>query len=274
MSLRGFSVNETPAPAAARVSHWGWRRALPRRGRPEREKLLGRPGRWDEGVPETAPAAVVGLTVFRKHACRSFQPLVASPRAIRPAGAQGRRGVTPVVVSGMHVSVVSLSAQRSLPALRQLTPDSAAFIQQSQQQQPPASQATTALTAVVLSGSVQRTAGKTAATVTSALQPPVISLTQPTQVGVGKQGQPTPLVCRREPCPPPAHLLHKLAATLRSLLGRPGCHLNTSGSWRPRPAGMSLTSGPQLPTFTPLGPASAFGPSGWASPVLVTGLSA
>ena len=88
---------------------------------------------------------------------------------------------------------VCLSAQRSLPALRQLTPDSAAFIQQSQQQ-PPASQATTALTAVVLSGSVQRTAGKTAATVTSALQPPVISLTQPTQVGVSKQGQPTPLV--------------------------------------------------------------------------------
>lgn len=98
------------------------------------------------------------------------------------------------------------SAQRSLPALRQLTPDSAAFIQQSQQQQPPASQASTALTAVVLSSSVQRTAGKTAATVTSALQPPVISLTQPTQVGVGKQGQPTSLVCRREPvslpCPP------------------------------------------------------------------------
>ncbi|KAF7460792.1 Hypothetical predicted protein [Marmota monax] len=72
--------------------------------------------------------------------------------------------------------------KRSLPALRQLTPDSAAFIQQSQQQQPPASQATTALTAVVLSGSVQRTAGKTAASVSSALQPPVISLTQPTQV--------------------------------------------------------------------------------------------
>lgn len=90
---------------------------------------------------------------------------------------------------------VCLSTQRSLPALRQLTPDSAAFIQQSQQQPPPpASQATTALTAVVLSSSVQRTAGKTAATVTSALQPPVLSLTQPTQVGVGKQGQPTPLV--------------------------------------------------------------------------------
>ncbi|XP_010636504.3 transcription initiation factor TFIID subunit 4, partial [Fukomys damarensis] len=72
--------------------------------------------------------------------------------------------------------------KRSLPALRQLTPDSAAFIQQSQQQQPPASQATTTLTAVVLSSSVQRTAGKTAVSVTSALQPPVISLTQPTQV--------------------------------------------------------------------------------------------
>ncbi|KAM8775821.1 LOW QUALITY PROTEIN: transcription initiation factor TFIID subunit 4 [Rhynchonycteris naso] len=91
--------------------------------------------------------------------------------------------------------------KRSLPALRQLTPDSAAFIQQSQQQQPPAPQATTALTAVVLSSSVQRTAGKTAAAVTSALQPPVISLTQPTQVGVGKQGQPTPLVIQQPPKP-------------------------------------------------------------------------
>uniref|UniRef100_A0A8C5UTB1 TATA-box binding protein associated factor 4 n=1 Tax=Microcebus murinus TaxID=30608 RepID=A0A8C5UTB1_MICMU len=91
--------------------------------------------------------------------------------------------------------------KRSLPALRQLTPDSAAFIQQSQQQPPPTSQATTALTAVVLSGSVQRTAGKTAATVTSALQPPVLSLAQPTQVGVGKQGQPTPLVIQQPPKP-------------------------------------------------------------------------
>ncbi|XP_008568789.1 PREDICTED: transcription initiation factor TFIID subunit 4 [Galeopterus variegatus] len=91
--------------------------------------------------------------------------------------------------------------KRSLPALRQLTPDSAAFIQQSQQQPPPASQATTALTAVVLSSSVQRTAGKPAATVTSALQPPVISLTQPAQAGVGKQGQPTPLVIQQSPKP-------------------------------------------------------------------------
>lgn len=79
--------------------------------------------------------------------------------------------------------------------MRQLTPDSAAFIQQSQQQ-PPASQATTALTAVVLSSPVQRTAGKTAATVTSALQPPVISLTQPTQVGIGNWATHT-VVCRQ-----------------------------------------------------------------------------
>uniref|UniRef100_A0A8C0GCQ0 TATA-box binding protein associated factor 4 n=1 Tax=Chelonoidis abingdonii TaxID=106734 RepID=A0A8C0GCQ0_CHEAB len=86
--------------------------------------------------------------------------------------------------------------KRSLPALRQLTPDSAAFIQQSQQQQP-TTQATTALTAVMLSSSVQRTAGKATATVTSTLQQPVISLTQPTQVGVGKQGQPTPLVIQQ-----------------------------------------------------------------------------
>uniref|UniRef100_A0A8D2NRR6 TATA-box binding protein associated factor 4 n=1 Tax=Zosterops lateralis melanops TaxID=1220523 RepID=A0A8D2NRR6_ZOSLA len=75
--------------------------------------------------------------------------------------------------------------KRSLPALRQLTPDSAAFIQQSQQQQP-TTQATIATipsaAAVLLSSSVQRTAGKATATVTSTLQQPVISLTQPTQV--------------------------------------------------------------------------------------------
>ncbi|XP_007426712.1 transcription initiation factor TFIID subunit 4, partial [Python bivittatus] len=86
--------------------------------------------------------------------------------------------------------------KRSLPALRHLTPDSAAFIQQSQHQQP-LTQPTTALTAVMLSSSVQRTAGKTAATVTSTLQQPVISLTQPTQVGVGKQGQPTQVVIQQ-----------------------------------------------------------------------------
>uniref|UniRef100_A0A670I3F2 TATA-box binding protein associated factor 4 n=1 Tax=Podarcis muralis TaxID=64176 RepID=A0A670I3F2_PODMU len=90
--------------------------------------------------------------------------------------------------------------KRSLPALRQLTPDSAAFIQQSQQQQP-TTQPTTALTAVMLSGSVQRTAGKTPATVTSTLQQPVISLTQPTQVGVGKQGQPTQVVIQQSQKP-------------------------------------------------------------------------
>ncbi|NXX58274.1 TAF4 factor, partial [Scopus umbretta] len=86
--------------------------------------------------------------------------------------------------------------KRSLPALRQLTPDSAAFIQQSQQQQPTtqATIATIPSAAVLLSSSVQRTAGKATATVTSTLQQPVISLTQPTQVGVSKQGQSTPLV--------------------------------------------------------------------------------
>ncbi|KAG8566960.1 hypothetical protein GDO81_013443 [Engystomops pustulosus] len=80
--------------------------------------------------------------------------------------------------------------KRSLPALRQLTPDSAAFIQQSQQQQP-TTQPTTALTAVMLNSSVQRTAGKTTATVTNTLQQPVISLAQTAQA---KPGQPTPLV--------------------------------------------------------------------------------
>ena len=82
--------------------------------------------------------------------------------------------------------------------MRQLTPDSAAFIQQSQQQQPTtqATIATIPSAAVLLSSSVQRTAGKATATVTSTLQQPVISLTQPTQVGVSKQGQSTPLVCK------------------------------------------------------------------------------
>ncbi|XP_061487084.1 transcription initiation factor TFIID subunit 4 isoform X2 [Rhineura floridana] len=92
--------------------------------------------------------------------------------------------------------------KRSLPALRQLTPDSAAFIQQSQQQpQQPVPQPTTSLTAVMLSGSVQRTAGKTTATVTSTLQQPVISLTQPMPVGVGKQGQPTQVVIQQSQKP-------------------------------------------------------------------------
>ncbi|XP_075427515.1 transcription initiation factor TFIID subunit 4 isoform X2 [Ascaphus truei] len=84
--------------------------------------------------------------------------------------------------------------KRSLPALRQLTPDSAAFIQQSQQQQQPSTQPTTALTAVMLSTSVQRTAAKTTATVTNTLQQPVISLTQSTQ---SKPGQPAPMVIQQ-----------------------------------------------------------------------------
>ncbi|XP_063815395.1 transcription initiation factor TFIID subunit 4 isoform X1 [Pseudophryne corroboree] len=92
--------------------------------------------------------------------------------------------------------------KRSLPALRQLTPDSAAFIQQSQQQQP-AAQATTALTAVMLNSSVQRTAGKTTATVTNTLQQPVISLAQTAQ---SKPGQPTPLVIQQA---------HKAGAVVR-----------------------------------------------------------
>ncbi|XP_066443740.1 transcription initiation factor TFIID subunit 4 isoform X2 [Eleutherodactylus coqui] len=94
--------------------------------------------------------------------------------------------------------------KRSLPALRQLTPDSAAFIQQSQQQQPVGcGQATTALTAVMLNSSVQRTAGKTTATVTNTLQQPVISLAQTAQA---KPGQPTPLVIQQA---------HKAGAVVR-----------------------------------------------------------
>ncbi|CAJ0917423.1 unnamed protein product [Ranitomeya imitator] len=92
--------------------------------------------------------------------------------------------------------------KRSLPALRQLTPDSAAFIQQSQQQQPP-TQATTTLTAVMLNSSVQRTAGKTTATVTNTLQQPVISLAHTAQA---KPGQPTPLVIQQA---------HKAGAVVR-----------------------------------------------------------
>ncbi|XP_015220214.2 transcription initiation factor TFIID subunit 4 [Lepisosteus oculatus] len=84
--------------------------------------------------------------------------------------------------------------KRSLPALRQLTPDSTAFIQQSQLQQP-STQATTTLTAVVLGSTVQRTAGKTTATVTSTLHQPVISLAQPSHT---KPGQPAPLILQSQ----------------------------------------------------------------------------
>ncbi|XP_062897271.1 transcription initiation factor TFIID subunit 4-like [Mobula hypostoma] len=79
--------------------------------------------------------------------------------------------------------------KRSLPALRQLTQDSQAFIQQSQQQS--STPTTTALTAVVLGNTVQqrpvvRTTTSTA-TVTSTLQHPVLSLAQPGQsVQAGK----------------------------------------------------------------------------------------
>ncbi|KAG9353202.1 hypothetical protein JZ751_017778 [Albula glossodonta] len=83
--------------------------------------------------------------------------------------------------------------KRSLPALRQLTPDSTAFIQQSQLQQPSTQASTTTLTTVVLSSPAQRLAGKvpTTVAVTSTLHQPVISLAQP---GQAKAGQPTPLV--------------------------------------------------------------------------------
>ncbi|MBN3283900.1 TAF4 factor, partial [Polyodon spathula] len=82
--------------------------------------------------------------------------------------------------------IVKLLTTRSLPALRQLTPDSAAFIQQSQLQQP-SSQTSTALTTVVLGSSVQRSAGKATATLTSTPQP-----------GHTKPGQLTPQVLQSQ----------------------------------------------------------------------------
>ncbi|KAJ8360837.1 hypothetical protein SKAU_G00173620 [Synaphobranchus kaupii] len=92
--------------------------------------------------------------------------------------------------------------KRSLPALRQLTPDSTAFIQQSQLQQPSVQASTTALTTVVLSSPAQRLAGKAPGpapvTVTSTLHQPVISLAQP---GQAKSGQPTPLVLHQSQQP-------------------------------------------------------------------------
>lgn len=68
--------------------------------------------------------------------------------------------------------------QRSLPALRQLTPDPEAFIQQSLLPQPstqPASSASTALTAVVLRPPLSTAA--TTATSTATPKTTVISLT-------------------------------------------------------------------------------------------------
>ncbi|XP_056130012.1 transcription initiation factor TFIID subunit 4 [Lampris incognitus] len=69
--------------------------------------------------------------------------------------------------------------KRSLPAVRQRTPDAAAFIQQSQLPQPspqPAATASTALTAVVLRPPLSTTT--TSATSTSGNKAPIISVTQ------------------------------------------------------------------------------------------------
>uniref|UniRef100_A0A8C4N9U7 TATA-box binding protein associated factor 4 n=1 Tax=Equus asinus TaxID=9793 RepID=A0A8C4N9U7_EQUAS len=159
----------------------------------------GTPQRTVPGATTTSTAATETMENVKK--CKNFLSTLIK---LASSGKQSTETAANVkeLVQNLLVRELPLGPfARSLPALRQLTPDSAAFIQQSQQQPPPASQATTALTAVVLSSSVQRTAGKTAATVTSALQPPVISLTQPTQVGVGKQGQPTPLVIQQPPKP-------------------------------------------------------------------------
>ncbi|XP_064154579.1 transcription initiation factor TFIID subunit 4-like isoform X1 [Anguilla rostrata] len=114
--------------------------------------------------------------------------------------------------------------KRSLPALRQLTPDSAAFIQQSQFPQPSVQPATTALTAVVLSSPAQRAAGKASATVTSTVHQPVISLTQP---GQGKAGQPASLILQQSQQqgavvrPPQVTLAQMPMVTLRQPHSRP-----------------------------------------------------
>ncbi|KAL4648937.1 transcription initiation factor TFIID subunit 4 isoform X2 [Arapaima gigas] len=98
--------------------------------------------------------------------------------------------------------------KRSLPALRAMTPDSAAFIQQSQAQQPSTTTGSAALTTVVLGGSMQRapvpipastpaTPSSTTSATTSVVSTastfhqPVISLAQ---TGQAKAGQTTPLV--------------------------------------------------------------------------------
>ncbi|XP_061075661.1 transcription initiation factor TFIID subunit 4-like isoform X2 [Conger conger] len=117
--------------------------------------------------------------------------------------------------------------KRSLPALRQLTPDSTAFIQQSQLQQPSAQPSTTTLTTVVLSGPTQRLAGKPSGpapvTVTSTLHQPVISLAQP---GQAKSGQPAPLVLHQSQQPgamvrpPQVTLAQTPMVTLRQPQGR------------------------------------------------------
>ncbi|KPP68033.1 transcription initiation factor TFIID subunit 4-like [Scleropages formosus] len=86
--------------------------------------------------------------------------------------------------------------KRSLPALRAMTPDSAAFIQQSQAQQPSGTASGTTLTTVVLGSSVQRppapsTASASVVSAAGTFQQPVISLPQ---TGHAKPGQTAPLV--------------------------------------------------------------------------------
>ncbi|XP_074067600.1 transcription initiation factor TFIID subunit 4-like [Macrotis lagotis] len=83
--------------------------------------------------------------------------------------------------------------KKTLPMLRQLTPDPATFIHQSQSQKPE----TQTLPAVVMSSTVQGMAGKTLATIMTTPRPPVISVTKPTLVSVSKQGQPTPQVIQQ-----------------------------------------------------------------------------
>ncbi|KAJ8391900.1 hypothetical protein AAFF_G00083710 [Aldrovandia affinis] len=118
--------------------------------------------------------------------------------------------------------------KRSLPALRQLTPDSTAFIQQSQLQQPSTQASTTTLTTVVLGSPAQHPTGKTPVTVTSTLHQPVISLAQP---GHNKCGQPAPLILQSQQPgamvrPPQVTLAQTPMVTLRQphsriMLGQP-----------------------------------------------------
>ncbi|XP_028850525.1 transcription initiation factor TFIID subunit 4-like isoform X2 [Denticeps clupeoides] len=85
--------------------------------------------------------------------------------------------------------------KRSLPALRQMTPDSASFIQQSQLQQPSTQPTSTALTAVVLGGSAtQRTAIQPAPTVvkTPSAAATAATATTPAAVPVASAATTTP----------------------------------------------------------------------------------
>ncbi|XP_036592407.1 transcription initiation factor TFIID subunit 4-like [Trichosurus vulpecula] len=118
----------------------------------------------------------------------------------------------------------------TLPALRQLT---AALIQQSQQRQPSAP-ATTALRAVVPSSSVQGTAGKPAASGTSALQPPGIGLTQPAPVSLSTRGQATPLAIQPPQKPGPSRRAARVTGTATPTLALPQPH-NRNLPTAPRP---------------------------------------